>query len=256
MTNNRDIEEPDGFGSVSGVPGLPVGFSEQFTSRLVDLGGLRLHAVLGGSGPPLILIGGWPQFWWQWRHVMPPLARQFSVVAVDPRGFGLSDKPEDGYDTATLAADVHRLAHRLGYAQYNLVGHDVGMWIAYAMAADAPAKIRRLVLVDAVLPGVSPTARVMPEGLRQVETQYHFMFNRLSEVNEQLVEGREEVFFGHQFAVKGSTPTALPASSVEVYLQALRRPGALHAASSATERSRRLSRRTANEHEANCRCPC
>ena len=97
---------PEGPGSVSGAPNLPAGFTDTFTSRYVDTGELRLHAVIGGDGPPLLLVHGWPQFWYQFRLIMPTLARDFSVVAVDQRGIGLSDKPQDGYDTATLANDL------------------------------------------------------------------------------------------------------------------------------------------------------
>src|SRR5437773_827641 len=97
---------PQGPGSVSGAPNVPAGFTDTFTSCYVDAGQLRLHAVTGGEGPPLLLVHGWPQTWYAWRMLMPTLARDFSVVAVDQRGIGLSDKPEDGYDTGTLAGDL------------------------------------------------------------------------------------------------------------------------------------------------------
>ena len=104
---------PQGPGSVSGAPNLPAGFTGTFTSRFVDTGDLRLHAVTGGDGPPLLLVHGWPQFWYAWRMLMPALARDFSVVAVDQRGIGLSDKPQDGYDTGTLASDLVKLMDAL-----------------------------------------------------------------------------------------------------------------------------------------------
>ena len=97
---------PEGPGSVSGAPHLPAGFTGTFTSRFVDTGDLRLHAVTGGDGPPLLLVHGGPQTWYAWRMLTPALARDFSVVAVDQRGIGLSDKPQDGYDTGTLASDL------------------------------------------------------------------------------------------------------------------------------------------------------
>ena len=86
---------PEGPGSASGAPYLPKAFANTFTSRYVDIRELRLHAVIGGKGPPLILVHGWPQTWYQWRLVMPALARDFTVVAVDQRGVGLSDKPAE-----------------------------------------------------------------------------------------------------------------------------------------------------------------
>jgi pimeloyl-ACP methyl ester carboxylesterase len=87
------LPTPEGPGSVSGAPNLPHGFTDTFTSRYVDTGDVRLHAVVGGDGPPLLLIHGWPGSWYYWRLVMPALARDFQVIAVDQRGIGLSDKP-------------------------------------------------------------------------------------------------------------------------------------------------------------------
>ena len=89
------VSTPEGPGSVSGAPHLPAGFADTFTSRYVDIGGLQLHAVIGGKGRPLLLVHGWPQTWYQWRLVMPALAQDFQVIAVDQRGIGLSDKPQE-----------------------------------------------------------------------------------------------------------------------------------------------------------------
>ena len=135
---------PEGPGSVSGAPNLPDGFTDTFTSRYIDTGELRLHAVTGGEGPPLLLIHGWPQFWYQFRLIMPAVGRDFSVVAVDQRGIGLSDKPEDGYDTGTLANDLIGLMDALGHQQFAVVGVDTGLLIGYALAADHPGRVARL----------------------------------------------------------------------------------------------------------------
>src|SRR6516165_7849092 len=117
---------PDGRGSVAGAPNLPAGFTDTFTSRYVDTGELRLHAVTGGEGPPLLLVHGWPQLWYQFRLIMPALARDFSVVAVDQRGIGLSGKPQDGYDTATLASDLVALMDALGHHRFDQVAGEGG----------------------------------------------------------------------------------------------------------------------------------
>src|SRR5215471_13229367 len=111
---------PEGSGSVSGAPNLPGGFAETFSSRYVEVGEVRLHVVLGGEGPPLLLIHGWPQTWYAWRMLMPALSRNFEVVAADQRGIGLSDKPDDGYDTATLANDFVALMEALGHQRFAL----------------------------------------------------------------------------------------------------------------------------------------
>ena len=96
MSTSTEMATPSGPGSVSGAPNLPAGFADTFTSRYIDTGDVRLHAVIGGDGPPLLLVHGWPETWYAWRLVMPALARDFQVIAVDQRGIGLSDKPEDG----------------------------------------------------------------------------------------------------------------------------------------------------------------
>jgi pimeloyl-ACP methyl ester carboxylesterase len=199
---------------------LPDGFTDVFTSRLVELDGLRLHAVTGGDGPPLLLVGGWPQTWYAWREVMPALAREHTVVAVDSRGAGLSDKPDDGYDAGTLAADLVALMAALGHDRFDVAGHDIGMWTGYALAADHPERVGRLAVVDAIIPGLTPTPSVFgPAAVNQ--RLWHFGFNRLTDLNEDLVRGRERLFFGYQFAKKAATPDAIPAYAVDVYVDAI-----------------------------------
>jgi pimeloyl-ACP methyl ester carboxylesterase len=166
------LSTPEGPGSVSGAPNLPAGFTDTFISRYIDIGELRLHAVIGGEGPPLLLVHGWPQTWYAWRMLMPALAEDFQVIAVDQRGIGLSDKPQDGYDTATLASDLVAL-----------------------MAALLPPPLN---------------ARL-----------WRLAFNQLpAEVNEQLVRGREAVFFGAEFDASAGT-NKLPADAVSYYIDML-----------------------------------
>lgn len=206
-------------GAVPGAPGLPDGFADTFRSRRVDVGGLRLHAVTGGGGPPLLLLAGWPQTWYAWREVMPALARDFSVVAPDPRGVGLSGKPAGGYDTGTLAADMVGLMGALGHDRFAMVGHDVGMWTGYALAADHPERLERLALAEALIPGLAPSPPLFAPQ-EAVDRQWHFAFNRLDSLNERLVEGRERLFFGHQFATKAARPLP-PPHAVDLSIKAL-----------------------------------
>ncbi|MFE6281109.1 alpha/beta fold hydrolase [Streptomyces sp. NPDC057877] len=207
---------PEGPGSVTGAPHLPPGFTDTFTSRYVDTGDVRLHAVTGGRGPALLLLAGWPQSWYAWRLLMPALAADFRVVAVDPRGVGLSDKPRHGYDTGTLAADMVALMAALGHQRFSMVGHDVGMWTGYALAADHPERLDRLAVAEAAVPGLSPSPPLLPDDARANDRLWHFTFNRLAELNELLVQGRERVFFGHQFATKAVRK--LPDHAVEHYV--------------------------------------
>jgi pimeloyl-ACP methyl ester carboxylesterase len=213
---------PEGPGSVSGAPNLPAGFTDTFTSRYVDTGELRLHAVTGGEGPPLLLVHGWPQFWYQFRLIMPTLARDFSVVAVDQRGIGLSDKPQHGYDTATLADDLVALMDALGHHRFALYGTDVGMPIAYAVAADHSDRVERLVVSEAPIPGVSPSPPLfLPPPLNAM--LWHLAFNQLPKINEQLVTGREDIFVGAEFDASGGTHK-LPDDTVRYYVDTLKDP--------------------------------
>ena len=199
---------------------LPDGFLDVFTSRLVEVNGLRLHAVTGGDGPALLLIGGWPQTWYAWREVMPALARSHTVVAVDSRGAGLSDKPDGGYDAGTLAADLVALMAALGHDRFDVVGHDIGTWTAYALAADHPERVGRLAIVEAVIPGLTPSPPFFGPAAANLKL-WQFGFNRLTDLNEELVRGRERLFFGWQFATKAATPTAIPEHAVDVYVDAI-----------------------------------
>jgi pimeloyl-ACP methyl ester carboxylesterase len=217
----------DGPGSVSGAPNLPDGFTDTFTSRYVDTGAVRLHAVIGGDGPPLLLIHGWPGSWYYWRLVMPDLACDFTVIAVDQRGIGLSDKPEDGYDTRSLANDFVGLMDAVGYQQFAVVGVDTGLLIGYALAADHPDRVARVALGEAPLPGISPpTPLVLPDPL--VDRLWHIPFNQLKETNEKLVRGREDIFFGAEFRASAGTKK-LPEYAVRHYVDTLAAsPEALH----------------------------
>jgi pimeloyl-ACP methyl ester carboxylesterase len=224
-SSSARLPTPQGPGSVCGAPNLPDGFTGTFTSRYVDTGELRQHVVTGGQGPPVLLVHGWPQTWYAWRLVMPALARGFSVVAPDQRGRGLSGKPEDGYDTGTLAGDLVALMHALGHERFAVAGHDIGMWISYALAADHPGRVDRLAVAEAAMPGVSASPPLF--GTSQANDRlWHFAFNRLAGVNEQLVAGREEIYFGSQFATKAARK--LPGDAVRYYVDALAAdPGAL-----------------------------
>jgi pimeloyl-ACP methyl ester carboxylesterase len=218
---------PQGPGSAAGAPHLPDGFAGTFTSRHVDAGGLRQHVVTGGGGPPLLLLHGWPQTWYAWRLVMPALARDFTVIAPDQRGCGLSGRPEDGYDTATLAGDLAALMDALGHRRFAVAGHDTGMWTGYALAADHPGRVTRLAVAETPLPGVSPSPPLFASAHLN-NALWHFAFNRLAAVNDQLVTGREDIYFGWQFAAKAARP--LPDYAVQHYVGTLAAsPGALHA---------------------------
>ena len=198
------------------APHLPPGFSKTFTSKFVNAGGLRQHVVIGGDGPPLLLVHGWPENWYQYRALMPALARNFTVIAVDQRGMGLTEKPTSGYDSATLANDLVALMDALGHERFSVVGLDTGMVISYALAADHPERVARLVVGEAPLPGVT-IPRPLPLFLPgpAVPLLFHLTFNRLDGLNEQLVRGREELFFSYIFDAEATIK--LPDYAVRYY---------------------------------------
>ena len=240
---NSHRRTPEGPGSVSGAPNLPAGFTDTFTSRYIDTGELRLHAVIGGDGPPLLLVHGWPETWYAWRLLMPALARDFEVIAVDQRGIGLSDKPADGYDTGTLAGDLVALMDALGHERFAVVGHDTGFAISYALAADHPDRVDRVALAE--IPG-PPGRGALAAAVRPRADQRPALAPRRStgveKLPEQLVAGREDVFFGYEFAIQGGEAARRGRSTTTSARSPT--PTSCAAASGSTGRSTRPSRRT------------
>ncbi|MDQ9389180.1 alpha/beta fold hydrolase, partial [Serratia marcescens] len=157
----------------------------------LQVNGRRLHCVMAGEGRPVLLIPGWPQTWYTWRHVMQALAAAgFQAIAVDPPGIGDSDNPAGGYDTGSVGAALHAMMTLLGHERYQLVGHDIGMWIGYAMASDFPQAVERLVLTEAVIPGLAPPPPIFVAPEENIFL-WHFMFNQLADLPETLTQGRE-----------------------------------------------------------------
>ena len=196
--------------------GKPVSGASVFRDgyAVVNQDKVRLHYVMGGQGPALLLIPGWPQTVHTWHKVMPELARHFTVIAVDPRGLGDSSRAAGGYDTNNAAKDLHELMQSLGYQRYCVVGHDVGMWIAYPLAAMYPEEVERVVLSEAGIPGLDP--------LRS----WHFAFNQLLDLPEALVAGKERVYLEWLF---NSFAYRLADVDVEEYIRAYSKPGAMRA---------------------------
>ena len=215
---------PEGPGSAAGAPNLPAGFTDTFTSRYIDAGDVRLHAVVGGDGPPLLLVHGWPESWYAWRLLMPALARDFTVVAVDQRGMGLSDKPTNGYDTGTQARDLVAAMDALGHRRFAVVGHDTGFAISYALAADHPDRVERVALAE--IPGSPGTVTAPPLFLPGPlnDRLWHLGFNRIDRLNEQLVAGREDLFFRWEF---DAAAKKLPDEVIDHYVRMLSNPDSL-----------------------------
>ena len=194
------------------------------THHYAHVHGLRLHYVTQGEGAPVLLIPGWPQTWYTWRHIMAALADNgYQAIAVDLPGMGLSDKPLDGYDTGTCAARLHALMGQLGHTRYAVVGHDVGMWVGYALASDFPEVVSRLCLSEAVIPGLAPAPSIFAPPEQNIFL-WHFMFNQLQDLPEALITGREAQYLRFMFE---KWAVRLDRVAVETYVQAYSAPGGL-----------------------------
>ena len=172
--------------SPSAAARLPAGFREK--SANVD--GVKISYKVGGQGPAVVLLHGYAQTSHMWRPLMPVLAASHTVIAPDLRGAGGSARPPAGYDKKTLARDVHGLVRQLGHQPVALVGHDIGLMVAYAYAAQYPGEVGKVVLMDAFLPGVGNWKDVW-----LMRDLWHFHF--YGETPLALVKGRERIYFEH-----------------------------------------------------------
>ena len=162
--------------------------------------GVEIHYAIGGAGDPVFLLHGVPKTMSYWRHVVPLLTPHYTVIAVDNRGAGGSQRPPAGYDTATMAGDVAELATHLGFDRFRVAGEDWGAAIAYAVAAFHQPRVQQLVFQETLLPGL-PAGPGLPGGEHDpslaaddVRTGWHFSFFSLPNVPELLLAGRERSF--------------------------------------------------------------
>jgi len=160
-----------------------------FESKFAQVNGTRLHYVRGGSGSALILLHGFPEDWYEFRLVMPRLAKTFMVVAVDLRGVGESDQSETGYDAANLAEDIHQLVEALGLEHVYVFGHDIGGMVAYAFARRYPRSARGVMILDSAFPGLDPWHDILSH-----PAFWHVRFHQTA-LPEKLVSGRQVEYF-------------------------------------------------------------
>ncbi|MGV9312231.1 alpha/beta fold hydrolase [Streptomyces sp. NPDC003691] len=210
-----------------------------FSSSRAEVNGVGLHYVEGGTGEPLILLGGWPQTWWQWNKVLPALARHYRVIAVDLRGQGGSDRPADGYDKKTLAADINALIHQLGLTSAHIAGHDIGAMVAYAHAANYPEATRRIVLLDVPHPDPSLSALTLLPGPGQHDDSvvedgariylWWFALNQVRGLPEQLIAGRARFLVDWLADYMTVDSGAIDDFSRRVYARAYDTPDAIRA---------------------------
>src|SRR5882724_358588 len=191
--------------------------------RFASVGGVRLHYLIAGKGDPVILLHGYAQTGHMWRPLIPELAKTHTVIAPDLRGFGASAKPESGYDKKNMAQDIHALAASLGFKRIGVAGHDIGLMVAYAYAAQYPDEVERIALLDAFLPGIGDTT-----GIFLLRDKWHFNF--YGETPLKLVAGRERIYFEHFWNDFAADPKkSVSEADRRIYTKAYAQPGAMRA---------------------------
>ena len=192
-------------------------------SRDAEVEGVKLHYMTAGHGPAVILLHGYAETSLMWKPIIPLLAERFTVIAPDLPGIGDSAIPADGLDMKTAAIRIHALARSLGVQKAEVVGHDIGLMVAYAYAAQFPAEVEKLVVMDAFLPGVGEW-----EAIYNNPGFWHFRFN--GPTPEALVQGRERIYFEHFWNDFAADKThSIPEADRKAYTAAYSRPGRMRA---------------------------
>jgi pimeloyl-ACP methyl ester carboxylesterase len=198
--------------------------AETIESRFAEVNGLRMHYLQAGkAGSPVILLHGYAQNSHMWRPLMTELGKTHRVIAPDLRGFGDTTKAETGYDKKTMAQDVHALARLLGIDKAGIVGHDIGLMVAYAYAAQYPAEVDRIALLDAFIPGVGDTTNLF-----LLKDLWHFHFYGPTPL--ALVKGRERIYFEHFWNDFAANPKkSVSEADRQFYTHKYAQPGAMKA---------------------------
>lgn len=198
---------------------LSTAFAQAPQSKFAEVNGIRLHYLVSGKGDPIVLLHGFAETSHMWRPLIKELARNHTVIAPDLRGYGSSSAPADGYTKTAMAQDVHALLGSLGYTRVGLVGHDIGLMVAYAYAAQYPEEVKRIVLMDAFLPGVGDWTKVWL--LRDL---WHFHFYGKTPL--ALVTGRERTYLEHFWNDFAADPDkSVSAGDRQFYAKAYAKPG-------------------------------
>src|ERR1700716_2463328 len=194
-------------------------FAQAPQSKFVEANGVKLHYLIAGKGDPVVLLHGYAETSHMWLPLIAKLADKNTVIAPDLRGFGQSSAPSDGYTKAAMAQDIHALVKSLKYDHIRLVGHDIGLMVAYAYAAQYPGEVDRLVLMEAFLPGVGDWNNVFL--LRDL---WHFHF--FGKTPLALVTGSERIYLDHFWDDFAADPNkSVPEKDRELYAKAYAQPG-------------------------------
>ena len=211
------------FAAMLAVPQAGAEQAGKIESRYKEVNGVRLHYLIAGKGEPVLLLHGYAQTSHMWLPLIPQLAKTHTVIAPDLRGFGGSTKAECCYDKKSMAQDVHALAVSLGHGKVGVVGHDIGLMVAYAYAAQYPTEVNRIALMDAFLPGVGDWTSVWL--LRDL---WHFHFYGRTPL--ALVAGRERIYLEHFWNDFAADPThSVSETDRQLYAAAYAQLGAMQA---------------------------
>ncbi len=202
--------------------------SSEWQHHFVETNRIRLHCVTQGEGELVLLLHGFPEFWYSWRFQIPALARHFKVVVPDLRGYNESDKPSGGYDLDTLAADIRGLIESLGYAKAHIVGHDWGGTIAWHLAQKFPQYLNRLAILSA-----APPQRFLQElvvNLDQLRRSWYVLAFQVPGIPEWLIQQNLKEFVNSLLQGQAIRKGAFSNEETQLYQRALAKPGALSAA--------------------------
>ena len=197
---------------------------KNIVSRTAEVDGVKLHYLIAGHGPTVILLHGFAETSRMWRPIIPLLADRFTVIAPDLPGIGDSSIPADKIEMKTSATHIHALTRSLGVKKARVVGHDIGLMVAYAYATQFPTETEKLVVMDAFLPGVPGW-----EAIYNSPNVWHFRFN--GPTPEALVKGRERIYFEYFWNVFAADKTrSIPEADRKAYTEAYSKPGRMRAA--------------------------
>jgi len=196
-------------------------FPRSFKTQDIVTNRVTIHTRMGGAGPAVLLLHGYGETGDMWVPLAVDLARDYTVIVPDLRGLGRSSKPSSGFDKKTQAGDVAGVLAALRIEQIDLVTHDIGNMVGFALAAQHPERVKRLVLIDAPLPGVGPWEEILKNPLL-----WHFRFGGPD--MERLVAGRERIYLDRFWNEFSADPSRFSEAAREHYAALYALPGAMH----------------------------
>jgi pimeloyl-ACP methyl ester carboxylesterase len=205
---------------------IPISLASGFQHTFTSVNNVTLHAIEGGTGKPLLLLGGWPQTCYAWRLLLEQLGQSFYVIALDLRGQGDSDIPDGAYDCATAAQEAIAFMSQKQITSFYVVGHDVGAWVAFTTLKLFPQSVKGAGLIDAAIPGLVSGNFFSIENAAKV---WQFYFHKASDLAADLVAGKEKEYLSWYFSNKSIRKENLSSDVIDFYVRYYSRPNAMKA---------------------------